>query len=74
MVLESTCNTPGNRLYAPKEFFFKPIYQRILRNCTMALLCYYDQNPFRIFLSCFFLKFGNLSEIQSANLHKKAKS
>ena len=31
-----------------------PIYQRILRICTMALLYYYDHNPFRIFLSCFF--------------------
>ena len=54
-MLESTCNTPRNPLHTTKEFFLKPIYQRILRICTMALLYYYDQNPFRIFFSCFFL-------------------
>ena len=29
--------------------------KRILRICTIVLLYYYDQNPFRIFLSCIFL-------------------
>ena len=28
--------------------------KRILRICTIVLLYYYDQNPFRIFLSCIF--------------------
>ena len=74
VVLESICSTPRNPLYTTKEFFLKPIYQRILRNCTMALLYYYDQYPFRIFLSCFFFKFGNPSEMKSPNLNKKAKS
>ena len=37
-MLESTCNTPRNPLHTTKEFFLKPIYQRILRICTMALL------------------------------------
>ena len=38
VVLESTCSTPRNPLYTTKEFFLKPIYQRILRICRMALL------------------------------------
>ena len=52
VVLESTCSTPRKPLYTNKDVLLKPIYQRILRICTMALLYYYDQNPFRIFLSC----------------------
>ena len=41
-------------LYTRLKSFLRPIYQRILRICTMALLYYYGHNPFRIFLSCFF--------------------
>ena len=41
-------------LYTQLKSSLKPIYQRLLRICTMALLYYYDQNPFRIFLSLFF--------------------
>ena len=53
------------------EGFFKA---DLLRICTMALLFYYDHNPFRIFLSCFFFfNFGNPSEIKSPDLYKKAK-
>ena len=73
MVLESTCSTPGNSLYTTKEFFLKPIYQRILRICTMALLYYYDQNPFRILLSYIFFKFSNPRKMKSPDLYKKAK-
>ena len=36
-----------------EKVFLKPIYQRILRICTMALLYYYDQNPFRISTATF---------------------
>ena len=74
MALESTCSTCSrNPLYTSKEFFLKPIYQRILRICvTMALLYYYDQTPFRIFLSCIFFKFSNPSKT-SPDLYKKAK-
>ena len=65
VVLGSTCSAPRNPLYSTKEFFLKPIYQGILRICTMALLYYHDQNPFRILL---FFKFGNPSEIKSPKL------
>ena len=74
VVLESTCSTPRNPLYTTtKEFFLKPIYQRILRICTMALLYYYDQNPFRIFPSCISFKISNPSKIKSPDLYNKAK-
>ena len=77
VVLKSTCSTPRNPLYTTKEFFLKPIYQRILRICTMALLYFYDQNPFCIFLSYLLsyivFKFSNPSKIKSPDLYKKAK-
>ena len=53
VVLGSTCITSRNPLYSTNSFFFNPIYQRILSICTMALLYYYDQNTFRIFLFSF---------------------
>ena len=55
VVVKSACHTPRNPLYTTKEFFQSRFINEYYAFARWRLLCYYDQNPFRIFFSCFLL-------------------
>ena len=53
VVFESTCSRSRNPLYTTKEFF-KADLSTNTTHLHDGVIYYYDHNPFRIFLSCFF--------------------